>query len=82
VAKAQFGGLHVLMNVVGANNLVMLPEVDLEQWNKVSVRCGPRLASKRGPRKKPRSGAFSIAGAGFERIPATAYRIVEARDLA
>ena len=29
------GALHVLMNIVGSNNLVMLPEVDIEAWNKV-----------------------------------------------
>ena len=34
-AKEQFGGLHILMNVVGTNDLVMLPHVDLEAWNKV-----------------------------------------------
>jgi NAD(P)-dependent dehydrogenase (short-subunit alcohol dehydrogenase family) len=34
-AKETFGGLHVLMNVVGSNDLVMLPDVDLDQWNKV-----------------------------------------------
>ena len=35
LAKKQFGGLHVLMNVVGSNDLVMLPEVDPDAWNKV-----------------------------------------------
>jgi NAD(P)-dependent dehydrogenase (short-subunit alcohol dehydrogenase family) len=34
-AKEQFGGLHILMNVVGSNDLVMLPDVDLTAWNKV-----------------------------------------------
>lgn len=34
-AKEQFGGLHILMNVVGSNDLVMLPDVDLDAWNKV-----------------------------------------------
>jgi len=34
-AKDQFGGLHILMNVVGSNELVMLPDVDLDAWNKV-----------------------------------------------
>jgi NAD(P)-dependent dehydrogenase (short-subunit alcohol dehydrogenase family) len=34
-AKEQVGGLHILMNVVGSNELVMLPDVDLEAWNKV-----------------------------------------------
>ncbi|MCV7155907.1 SDR family oxidoreductase [Mycolicibacterium brisbanense] len=34
-AKEQYGGLHILMNVVGSNDLVMLPDVDLEAWNKV-----------------------------------------------
>jgi NAD(P)-dependent dehydrogenase (short-subunit alcohol dehydrogenase family) len=34
-AKKQYGGLHILMNVVGSNELVMLPDIDLEAWNKV-----------------------------------------------
>ncbi|MBO0880834.1 MAG: SDR family oxidoreductase [Mycobacterium sp.] len=34
-AKRQFGGLHILMNVVGTNELVMLPQVDIDAWNKV-----------------------------------------------
>ncbi|WP_407688547.1 SDR family NAD(P)-dependent oxidoreductase [Mycobacterium sp. HUMS_1102779] len=34
-AKDQFDGLHILMNVVGSNELVMLPDVDLQAWNKV-----------------------------------------------
>ena len=33
--RNRFGGLHILMNVVGSNELVMLPDVDLEAWNKV-----------------------------------------------
>ena len=28
-AKERYGGLHILMNVVGSNDLVMLPDVDL-----------------------------------------------------
>lgn len=34
-ARDRFGGLHILMNVVGTNDLVMLPDVDLDAWNKV-----------------------------------------------
>ena len=34
-AREQFGALHILMNVVGSNDLVMLPQVDLEAWHKV-----------------------------------------------
>lgn len=34
-AKKEFGGLHILMNVVGTNELMMLPHVDLDKWNKV-----------------------------------------------
>lgn len=30
-----FGALHVLLNVVGSNALVMFPNVDIDQWNKV-----------------------------------------------
>jgi NAD(P)-dependent dehydrogenase (short-subunit alcohol dehydrogenase family) len=31
--KQQAGALHVLMNIVGSNALVRLPEVDIKQWN-------------------------------------------------
>jgi 3alpha(or 20beta)-hydroxysteroid dehydrogenase len=30
-----FGGLHVLLNIVGTNELLMIPDVDLQEWNKV-----------------------------------------------
>lgn len=33
--KDTFGGLHILMNIVGTNALGMIPEVDLEAWNKM-----------------------------------------------
>jgi NAD(P)-dependent dehydrogenase (short-subunit alcohol dehydrogenase family) len=33
--KNSYGALHVLMNIVGANDLVMFPEIDIEQWNKI-----------------------------------------------
>jgi NAD(P)-dependent dehydrogenase (short-subunit alcohol dehydrogenase family) len=33
--KATFGGLHVLMNIVGSNALSRFPEIDLVEWNKV-----------------------------------------------
>ena len=33
--RAEAGALHVLMNIVGSNALVMLPEVDIEEWNKI-----------------------------------------------
>jgi NAD(P)-dependent dehydrogenase (short-subunit alcohol dehydrogenase family) len=29
------GALHVLMNIVGSNALVMFPEVDIDEWNKI-----------------------------------------------
>lgn len=35
LAQSEFGRLNVLMNVVGSNDLVMLPEVDLEAWNRM-----------------------------------------------
>ena len=31
--RDQAGGLHVLMNIVGSNDLVMLPDVDIDAWN-------------------------------------------------
>ncbi len=33
--KEQAGALHVLMNIVGSNDLVMLPEVDIDAWNRM-----------------------------------------------
>jgi NAD(P)-dependent dehydrogenase (short-subunit alcohol dehydrogenase family) len=30
-----FGALHILMNIVGSNALVMFPEVDIDEWNKI-----------------------------------------------
>lgn len=33
--KEKAGALHVLMNIVGSNELVRFPEVDVEQWNKI-----------------------------------------------
>jgi NAD(P)-dependent dehydrogenase (short-subunit alcohol dehydrogenase family) len=33
--REQAGGLHILMNIVGSNALVMLPEVEIEAWNKM-----------------------------------------------
>lgn len=33
--KEQAGALHVLMNIVGSNAMVRLPEVDIDEWNKL-----------------------------------------------
>jgi NAD(P)-dependent dehydrogenase (short-subunit alcohol dehydrogenase family) len=33
--KDQAGALHVLMNIVGSNDLVMLPKVDIDAWNRI-----------------------------------------------
>lgn len=33
--RQKAGALHVLMNIVGSNALVMLPEVDIGEWNKI-----------------------------------------------
>jgi NAD(P)-dependent dehydrogenase (short-subunit alcohol dehydrogenase family) len=33
--REQAGGLHILMNIVGSNALVMFPEVDIDAWNKM-----------------------------------------------
>jgi NAD(P)-dependent dehydrogenase (short-subunit alcohol dehydrogenase family) len=33
--KAQAGGLHVLMNIVGSNALVRFPEVDIDQFRTI-----------------------------------------------
>ena len=33
--RDRAGALHILMNIVGSNALVMLPEVDIEAWNEI-----------------------------------------------
>ena len=33
--RDQSGALHILMNIVGSNALVMLPEADVDEWNKM-----------------------------------------------
>ena len=33
--KEQAGALHTLMNIVGSNALVRLPNVDIDEWNKI-----------------------------------------------
>ena len=33
--RHEAGALHILMNIVGSNALVMLPDVEIEAWNKV-----------------------------------------------
>jgi len=35
VIKEAYGALHILMNVVGSNELSMLPRVAIEEWNKI-----------------------------------------------
>jgi NAD(P)-dependent dehydrogenase (short-subunit alcohol dehydrogenase family) len=32
--REKAGALHILMNIVGSNALVMLPEIDIDEWNK------------------------------------------------
>jgi NAD(P)-dependent dehydrogenase (short-subunit alcohol dehydrogenase family) len=35
VSNDAYGALHILVNVVGSNQLSMLPRVDIEAWNKI-----------------------------------------------
>ncbi len=37
VAKTRetFGALHILVNIVGSNDLSMIPNIDLDKWNKI-----------------------------------------------
>lgn len=35
VTNDAYGALHILVNVVGSNQLSMLPRVDIEEWNKI-----------------------------------------------
>jgi len=33
--RETYGALHILMNIVGTNELDMIPNIDVERWNKV-----------------------------------------------
>lgn len=33
--KETFGALHILVNIVGSNELSMIPNVDLDKWNEI-----------------------------------------------
>ncbi|TYB56129.1 SDR family oxidoreductase [Nonomuraea sp. PA05] len=33
--KELFGGLHILMNVVGSNDLTVIPDIDVAKWNEI-----------------------------------------------
>lgn len=33
--SATYGGLHVLMNIVGSNDLTVLPTIDIDEWNRI-----------------------------------------------
>jgi NAD(P)-dependent dehydrogenase (short-subunit alcohol dehydrogenase family) len=33
--EKEFGGLHVLMNVVGTNDLTVIPDTDPKEWNRI-----------------------------------------------
>ena len=35
VSNDAYGALHILVNVVGSNQLSMLPRVDIEEWSKI-----------------------------------------------
>ena len=35
LTKEKFGGLHILVNIVGSNDLSMIPTVDLKKWNEI-----------------------------------------------
>jgi NAD(P)-dependent dehydrogenase (short-subunit alcohol dehydrogenase family) len=65
-AGEKFGALHVLMNIVGSNALVMLPEVDIGEWNKIfeiNVTGTLRGIQTCAPLMK-RSGGGSIVNIG------------------
>jgi hypothetical protein len=34
-AESEFGGLHVLMHVVGSNDLTVIPNIEPEGWNRI-----------------------------------------------
>jgi len=33
--NAEFGALHILMNIVGSNELTVIPNIQLEEWNRI-----------------------------------------------
>jgi NAD(P)-dependent dehydrogenase (short-subunit alcohol dehydrogenase family) len=64
--KAQAGGLHVLMNIVGSNALNMFPEIDIDEWNKlfeINVTATLRGIQTCAPLMKD-SGGGSIVNIG------------------
>jgi NAD(P)-dependent dehydrogenase (short-subunit alcohol dehydrogenase family) len=66
LAESEFGGLNVLMNVVGTNAMVMLPDVDLDEWDhmyEVNVKSVLVGIQKSAPLIKE-SGGGSIVNIG------------------
>jgi NAD(P)-dependent dehydrogenase (short-subunit alcohol dehydrogenase family) len=64
--KAQAGGLHVLMNIIGSNALNMFPEIDIDEWNKtfeINVTATVRGIQACAPLMKE-SGGGSIVNIG------------------
>jgi NAD(P)-dependent dehydrogenase (short-subunit alcohol dehydrogenase family) len=64
--REKAGALHILMNIVGSNALVMFPEIDIHEWNKmfeVNVTATLRGIQTCAPLIKE-SGAGSIVNIG------------------
>jgi NADP-dependent 3-hydroxy acid dehydrogenase YdfG len=48
--KETFGTLHILMNIVGSNELVIFPEADIDEWNKIfEINVTGTLRASRPP---------------------------------
>jgi len=63
--RERAGALHILMNIVGSNALVMLPEVEIEAWNKmfeVNVTATLRGIQTCAPLIKERLADIGFAG--------------------
>jgi NAD(P)-dependent dehydrogenase (short-subunit alcohol dehydrogenase family) len=77
--KDIYGSLHILVNNAGTNELCALPNVDLDQWNKIMAInvTGPMIGIQTCAPLMKESGGGSIVNigslAGMHGTPGTAY---------
>ena len=77
--KEIYGGLHILVNNAGTNEMCALPHVDVDQWNKIMAInvTGPMMGIQACAPLMKESGGGSIVNisslAGMLGTPGTAY---------
>jgi 3alpha(or 20beta)-hydroxysteroid dehydrogenase len=77
--KDLYGGLHILVNNAGTNEVCALPHVDIEQWNKIMAInvTGPMMGIQACAPLMKEAGGGSIINisslAGMQGTPNTAY---------